>query len=95
MAITGYNQASAPVAQSRIGSILERFETLASQAGDLSQRIEKIVDRTIGPRPKNEGEGKVAPVPNGTMQSLEELDRRIGYFLERIRNDLQELESVL
>ena len=79
----------------RIEELIDQFGNLANLASDLGMRVTRVVDRTMGKRPEDGSAGSPTQVPNGSLDKLAELNRRLGLSLEYIRDELQKLETAL
>lgn len=80
----------------KIEDIIKEFERLAAQAENLGERLTATLERTVGHRPQaGESASSPQPVPNGHLEVLSALTRRINNSNEHIRNELSELESLL
>ena len=73
--------------RSHIGSLCER-------AGELSERLEAIGNRVLGPRPQNDAKSPPSPVRSGDIGGINDALDTLGGQILRAHEAMTRLESL-
>jgi hypothetical protein len=92
--LASYGASNNPTRQPRLDQVSDRFEKSLNEFLTLTQRLQNITDRVLGPVPEAVENNKQPQPPSASIGKLESMTESLGQLLRRLNQSVERLETL-